>query len=207
MSKKLLPLRPLSQLFPKPMVMGCEGVCAAMLLQYNQQQISPTHIMKYWPKHQNDPRQGYVGHQLIVKIGYHQTIFPQAFVPYLKRYNEAIQDGSGKSLEDLETLIERGQPVLIYNTVLGQKPQRKSFNFDGQKYTVTSNIHTTVLIGYDDDYYYYIDPLWSQWLKHTLTLPALFPSHHQIIRIAKSTLEESYDAPGRMCIYINKNRS
>ena len=37
------------------MIMGCEGVSAAMLLQYNHHNIKATDIMKHWPTHPNNP--------------------------------------------------------------------------------------------------------------------------------------------------------
>ena len=60
MNKKLLSVTPKSQLFPIPMIMGCEGVSAAMLLQYNHHNIKATDIMKHWPTHPNNPYKGYV---------------------------------------------------------------------------------------------------------------------------------------------------
>ena len=57
------------------MIMGCEGVSAAMLLQYNHHNIKATDIMKHWLRIQNNPYKGYVGHHLLVKFGHHQTIF------------------------------------------------------------------------------------------------------------------------------------
>lgn len=62
MNRKILPVKPISQLFPIPMVMGCEGVSAAMMLQYNNQHIPATEIMRHWPTHPNNPHKGYVGH-------------------------------------------------------------------------------------------------------------------------------------------------
>lgn len=47
MNRKILPVKPISQLFPIPMVMGCEGVSAAMMLQYNNQHIPATEIMRH----------------------------------------------------------------------------------------------------------------------------------------------------------------
>ena len=76
---------------------------------------------------------------------------------------------------------------------------------DGTKEQLTSNIHTTVLIGYDDQYYYYIDPLWSQWF-HSVYVPAFIPNRFQVIRMPKARMRQSYDAPGRMCIYIQPTR-
>ena len=54
--KIILPVKPISQLFPIPFVMGCEGVSAAMLLQFNNYDIKATQIMSHhWPKHQPIP--------------------------------------------------------------------------------------------------------------------------------------------------------
>ena len=66
MNRKILPVKPISQLFPIPMVMGCEGVSAAMMLQYNNQHIPATEIMRHWPTHPNNPHKGYVGHHLFI---------------------------------------------------------------------------------------------------------------------------------------------
>lgn len=160
--KIILPVKPISQLFPIPFVMGCEGVSAAMLLQFNNYDIKATQIMSHWPKHPTNPYKGYVGHPLLVKFGHHQTIFPDAFAPFLKQYDSRIVDGTGTSLNQLEKFIDKGQPVIIYHTSLGSKPLRRVFHFDNQPTKLVSNIHVTLLIGYDDDYYYYIDPLWSR---------------------------------------------
>lgn len=150
MNRKILPVKPISQLFPIPMVMGCEGVSAAMMLQYNNQHIPATEIMRHWPTHPNNPHKGYVGHHLFIKLGnYHQTIFPDAYVPFLQKYNPNIVDGTGKSLEDLKGIIDQGQPVLIYHTNLGSKPLLRVFRFDNKPAKQVSNIHVTLLIGYD----------------------------------------------------------
>ena len=150
--KIILPVKPISQLFPIPFVMGCEGVSAAMLLQFNNYDIKATQIMSHWPKHPTNPY--------------------------------------------------KGQPVIIYHTSLGSKPLRRVFHFDNQPTKLVSNIHVTLLIGYDDDYYYYIDPLWSRLSKFVI-FPSIIPNSKQIIKIKKHTLENSYNAPGKKCIYID----
>ena len=193
--KIILPVKPISQLFPIPFVMGCEGVSAAMLLQFNNYDIKATQIMSHWPKHPTNPYKGYVGHPLLVKFGHHQTIFPDAFAPFLKQYDSRIVDGTGTSLNQLEKFIDKGQPVIIYHTSLGSKPLRRVFHFDNQPTKLVSNIHVTLLIGYDDDYYYYIDPLWSRLSKFVI-FPSIIPNSKQIIKIKKHTLENSYNAPG-----------
>lgn len=204
MNKTILPVKPISQLFPIPMVMGCEGVSASMMFQFNQQPIKATDIMKNWPTHPNNPYKGYVGNHLLVKFGYHQTIFPEAFVPFLQKYNSNVINGTGTSLAELEKIIDQQQPVVMYHTSLGAKPMRRSFKFDGYKIRLVSNIHVTLLIGYDKENYYYIDPLWSH-ISKGIVFPAIIPNSKQIIKIKKSKMERSFNAPGRMCLYIKPN--
>ncbi|MDW8565805.1 MULTISPECIES: C39 family peptidase [Staphylococcus] len=201
MKLNILPVKPISQLFPIPMVMGCEGVSTAMMLQFNQHKIPATQIMKHWPKHKNNPYKGYVGHHLWIKWGHHQTIFPSALVPHLKRYDQHIIDSTGQSLTDLCAVLDSGQPVVIYHTVLGQRPLRRTYKLDNQPTKLVSNIHVTLLIGYDDNHYYYIDPLWSH-IGKSIVFPALIPNKYQVIKIRKSKLAQSYNAPGRLSFHI-----
>ena len=117
---KILPVKPISQLFPIPMVMG-EGVSAAMMLQYNNQHIPATEIMRHWPTHPNNPHKGYVGHHLFIKLAIIIKRYFQKHMYHFTKYNPNIVDGTGKSLEDLKGIIDQGQPVLIYHTNLGSK--------------------------------------------------------------------------------------
>lgn len=183
------------------MIMGCEGVSTAMMLQFNQHKIPATQIMRYWPKHKNNPYKGYVGHHLWIKLRHHQTIFPSALVPHLKQYDKKIIDSTGQSLTELCTVLDNGQPVVIYHTVLGQRPLRRTYKLDNQPTKLVSNIHVTLLIGYDGDHYYYIDPLWSH-IGNLIVFPALMPNKYQVIKIKKSKLAQSYDAPGRLSFHI-----
>jgi uncharacterized protein YvpB len=199
--QKLLNVKPLSQLSPIPIIMGCEGVCASMILRHNHINISPLKLMRHWPKHDNNPYKGYVGHHFSIKLGRHQTIFPSAIVPYLKNYDADIIDSTGKSLTELTKVIDQGQPVVIYHTVLGQKPVSRVFKFDNIPTKLVSNIHTTVLVGYDETYYYYIDPLWLN-VFPKIYLPAIIPTRRQILKIKKDKMETSYNAPGKMSFYL-----
>ena len=75
------------------------------------------------------------------------------------------------------------------------------FRLDNKPTRLVSNIHVTLLIGYDDTYYYYIDPLWTQ-LTKGIVIPSIIPNQKQIIRIKKQKLECSYNAPGQMCVFV-----
>ncbi len=105
-------------------------------------------------------------------------------------------------MAELEKIIDKRQPIVIYHTSLGARPMRRSFKFDGRKIRLVSNIHVTLVIGYDDQHYYYIDPLWSH-IKKGVIVPAIFPNQKQIIKIKKSKMERSFNAPGRMCLYVD----
>ncbi|WP_436854524.1 C39 family peptidase [Staphylococcus caeli] len=206
MTSNILSVKPISQLFPIPMIMGCEGVSAAMILQFNHHKIPATQIMKHWPKHKNNPYKGYVGHHLFIKLGHHQTIFPTALVPHLKHYTPHIVDSTGQTLAELCDIIDQGQPVVIYHTVLGKRPYRRTYKLDNEPMQLVSNIHVTVFVGYDDTHYYYIDPLWSH-LGNSIVVPALIPNKYQLIKIKKHKLEQSYDAPGRLSFHIQGTHS
>lgn len=85
--------------------------------------------------------------------------------------------------------------------MLGQRPEKRTFKLDNHPTQLVSNIHVTVLIGYDEHHYYYIDLLWSD-LGKIILVPAIIPNQFQIIKIKKAKLEHSYNAPGRMSFYI-----
>ncbi|MFV5937102.1 C39 family peptidase [Mammaliicoccus sciuri] len=197
---ELLNVKPKSQLFPIPMVMGCEGTASSMLLNFYNKDINATTIMRKWPTHSDNPEKGYVGNHFLIKFGHHQTIFPNVLAEFLNRYDSEIIDGTGTDLEDLEKIIDKGHPVVIYHTTLGAKPIRKIFKIGDKGKSYVTNIHVTLLIGYDDEYYYYIDPLWKQILGYAY-IPALWPSKYQIIKMKKNKMKISYNTPGKMCIY------
>ncbi|MGU3126602.1 hypothetical protein ACVXZZ_04710 [Staphylococcus aureus] len=96
------------------------------------------------------------------------------------KYNPHIVDGTGKSLEDIKGIINKSQPVLIYHTNLGSKPLLRVFRFDNRPAKQVSNIHVTLLIGYNSTCLY-IDPLWSH-IRRGLVLPAIIPNRKQIIK-------------------------
>ncbi len=59
---------------------------------------------------------------------------------------------------------------------------RRTYKLDNQPTKLVSNIHVTLLIGYDDDHYYYIDPLLSH-IGKLIVFPALIPNKYQVIKI------------------------
>src|SRR5699024_12507964 len=139
-----------------------------------------------------------------VKCGcYKQTITTTAIEPYSQSYDKRIVNSTGKSLASLCDVIDKGQPVIIYHTVLCQKPFSKTFKIENTHHQLVTNIHFTVLIGYDDNHYYYIDPLWSN-LWQSIIISAIFPIKYQIIKINKYKLKSIYNYTGRISINLQK---
>lgn len=195
----MLNVKPQSQLFPVPMIMGCEGTVASILLQYNGINVTPKQVMHSIPKHEDNPEKGYVGHAMFVKFGAHQTIFPEVFAEYLRNYDKNIFNGSGTEMKDLERVIDNGQPILLYHTIFKKNASIQRFKVEGKFKRYVSNIHITMLVGYDKTHYYIIDPLWMQLGK--VVLPAILPNGHQILKFKKEELTNSYNEAGRMCIF------
>lgn len=67
----------------------------------------------------------------------------------------------GYSIEDLCTqYIDKGQPVIFWATIGMQQPYVSEFHWylpDGKMYYFVNPEHACVLIGYDDNYYYFSD--------------------------------------------------
>ena len=83
MNRKILPVKPISQLFLSLWSWGVKVFRSHDVAIHNQH--IPATEMRHWPTHPNNPHKGYVGHHLFIKLGnYHQTIFPEAYVPFYK---------------------------------------------------------------------------------------------------------------------------
>ena len=180
---EILNVKPKSQLFPIPMVMGCEGTASSMLLNFYNKDINATTIMKSG-QHIQITRKGICRQSFSNQIWPSPNYFPNVLATFLSGYDSEIVDGTGTELEELEHIIDKGHPVVIYHTTLGSKPIRKIFKIGDKGKSYVTNIHVTLLIGYDEEYYYYIDPLWKQIFGYVY-IPALWPSKSQIIKMKK----------------------
>lgn len=197
----ILQVQPQSQLAPFPMIMGCEGTAASMLLDYNGIVVSPKTLMEKMPKDKSDPSKGYVGVSWLVSIGVHQTIFPEPLARFLSNYLPEMVDGTGLPIAKLEAVIDRGQPVIIYPVNRGRKPKYRTYKMGNSCMTVVSNIHAVLLVGYDKKYYYFIDPVKKQ--IGNIYVPAFWPSQRQIFKVKKRRLKRSYDDAGRLALFRN----
>ncbi len=184
---------------------GCEAVSATMLLHHVGDIIPPLDFVdryldckpawregdvRYGP----DPSEFYAGDPTTPTGGY--GCFSPVIVKALNRALQSYAPGeyeavdlSGISLEDLEGYIDCGIPVAVWATI-GMKEVPFYYEWispeDGQKYRYPSGEHCLVLVGYDENRYYFNDPYNSNGLV----------SH------SKSTVEKRYETLGRQAVAI-----
>lgn len=116
-----------------------------------------------------DPREAYAGDPRSPRNGF------GCFAPVIVRaVGQAVGEGhraenlTGLSLEELcRDYIDRGIPAAVWATI-DMRPVEKNYqwqSFDGREtYTYPSGEHCLVLVGYDDDRYYFKDPYASKGL-------------------------------------------
>lgn len=118
-------------------------------------------------------------------------------------YNICIANGINKIAEGLAVpldnvpleelcadYIDKGQPVVFWGTIRMASPYVSEFHWvipDGTLYHFINPEHAVVLIGYDDEYYYFSDSM----------------SYETITPYAKTLVEKAYDGMFRQALAID----
>lgn len=118
-------------------------------------------------------------------------------------YNTCIAAGINKLAEGLAiplddvpveelcaTYIDKGQPVVFWGTIRMAEPYISEFHWvipDGSLYHFVNPEHAVVLIGYDENYYYFSDSM----------------SYETITPYAKAMVEKAYDGMFRQALAID----
>lgn len=197
---------------------GCESVSTTMILQYYGCDITPDEFIdNYLPQdyfHESaDGKNGLAGPDIAsVFIGTPYSKDALGCLPPVINYavNNYFDDKypqltavdiSGSSMDNLITnYIAKGEPVLIWSTMNMWQPvvtyewtvenaADYSTYKDGQICQWLANEHCLVLIGYDEDYYYFNDPNYS-------SAP---------IPYGKEIFEERYKELGKCAIIITRS--
>lgn len=161
---------------------GCELVSSAMLLRYYGFETEPSDLING----------GFITYQLLDRDGSDELFGGdpnKIFIgdPFSRDgygcYSRTIFSGLEKYLENkyfdtvyltgtplsyiCDMYLDFGQPVLIWATS-GMEPTDKKtpvtwkISETGESFTWIPNEHCMVLVGYDDEYYYFNDPLTGQ---------------------------------------------
>lgn len=158
---------------------GCELVSASMLLKFYGFEISAGELIeKGYVKHTEleyddkedriycaDPNESFIGNPRDESgYGCYSNALRNGLEKYLENeYFDAV-NLSGISLEDLcMEYIDFGEPVLIWASInmVQTKENEKVWIIKetGEEFRWLANEHCLVLVGYDDEYYYFNDPL------------------------------------------------
>ncbi|MGN1112597.1 MAG: C39 family peptidase [Acutalibacteraceae bacterium] len=194
---------------------GCESISTTMLLQYYNYKITPeTFIDGYL--HTDYLRESKDGTSVVGPDPYTAFIgspyleaslgcYPPVIVDALNKIfdettskNTAVNT-TGKSLQELiDTYIVQDEPVLVWATMNLWQPvetdswivegaSEKSPYKDGDLYKWIANEHCLVLTGYDENYYYFNDPLY----------------YKETVKYEKSAFEQRFEEIGKCSAAIN----
>lgn len=164
-----VPIIPQHPLYPT----GCESAAAVMALQYAGEPITMAdfidkHLVKdtrfYYEggvRYGPDPWEVFAGDpRTTSSYGCMSPVIKNAMVSYLK--NDArVEDASGLSMQELcERYVAQGIPVVVWVSInmLNVFPTDTWITPDGDSFTWPGNEHCMLLIGYDEENYYFNDP-------------------------------------------------
>ena len=183
---------------------GCEAASTTMLLNYYGMKISLTDFINNYLKmgkvytensvrYGPDPEICYAGDPASLHGGWgcFSTAIENAVNKLInEKYTNKYTVQKNTSNASLSELAKSKKPFVIWTTITYDvvKGQYTWKSYDGTvTYTYPKDQHAIVVIGQDDNYYYVNDPLKTK--GNT--------------KIAKATLEKSFDSMGRKATFVN----
>ncbi len=171
-SDKLIKNVPLIHQFPE-FPTGCESVSAVMALKYFGENITVTSFVEeYLPKNRSfyyadgkkygpDPKEYFIGDpKTAASFGCMAPVIEGALKNYFGAEGR-VANTTGTKLSALcSVYIDNDVPVLVWATIgmLETNPQNTWYLEDGTRFTWPGNEHCMLLVGYDEENYYFNDP-------------------------------------------------
>lgn len=160
---------------------GCESVSAVTVLKFYGENISTAQFVdNYLPKsaeffYDGFKRQGpspyeyFIGNpRTAASYGCMAPVIERSLCDYFGD-SERVKNTTGTELDELcREYIDNGIPVIIWATInmLETKPTNSWYLSDGTRFTWPGNEHCLVLIGYDEENYYFNDPYAGKTVKY-----------------------------------------
>ena len=183
---------------------GCEATAAATVLRFLGSDITPEQFANDWLE--RDPDFYYSGGMLCGpdpnKVFAGDPFSDNSFGCYSGAIERAInKNGGGFSAETVESqslwelcgrFIDKDTPVIIWATIgMKESAPGRSWLIDGKDpFTWISGEHCLVLIGYNEDYFFFSDP-----------------QSGSIVAYQKAISEKRFYELGRQALIINKTPS
>lgn len=159
---------------------GCESVSAVMALRFAGEHVSvdefiDNHLEKssnfYFSngkKYGPNPWEHFIGNpRSKASYGCMAPVIERALKSYLGN-EERVLNTTGMTLDELcREYIDNGIPVMVWTSInmIDTYPSNTWTLADGKTYTWTANEHCMVLIGYDEQNYYFNDPYKGKQVK------------------------------------------
>ena len=177
---KILSDVPVLSQFPKYPT-GCETVSAVMVLRHAGEKITVDEFIdKHLPMSSNfyleggrrygpDPSEYFIGSpRSAASFGCMAPTMEKALTSYFGS-NSRVKNTTGLSLDALcSQYIDREMPVMVWATIrmLDTQPLNSWYLSDGTRFTWPGNEHCIVLVGYDEQSYYFNDPYEGKLVKY-----------------------------------------
>ena len=162
---------------------GCESVSTVMALNYLGIDITVDqfindyldkgtlpHLDQNGKKIGSNPRKAFPGNPFTLEgYGCFAPVIVNAVNKFIDNDKYEILELYGKSLDELcGAYVKKGIPVILWATIDMKPPRPGNSWIDEQGETINWIIpqHCVLLIGYDDNYYYFNDPMQSKMCKY-----------------------------------------
>ena len=178
---------------------GCESISAVMALQYMGVSVTPDQFVADYLDMGNAPSGGIGSDPNMVFVGdprssegwgCYAPVIISALNKLSEQYSFRVDNISGQSLESLcSTYIDNGIPVLIWATVdmTDHFEYRYWTTLDGSAVEYNNKLHCLLLVGYDENSYYFNDPM-----------------RKERNGFSKSRVQEAYSLLGKQAVVITK---
>lgn len=192
---KKIELEAISQLPDLPN--GCEAVSLTTVLRFYGYTVTKGTIVDYYlPRGElaaSNPFEVYVGNPYEAKGGYGccSPVICETARKFLRTNPNGtrlkVLDLTGKPFSDLCDYVRRDIPVIVWAT-LGMTDLEwliATWEYEGHTYSWYRYSHCLVLVGYNDGYYWFADPMLGS-----------------IVNYPKAAVEKAYDLLGKQAVVL-----
>lgn len=181
---------------------GCESVSAVTVLKFYGERVTASQFIdNCLPKNADfyydgvkrcgpSPYEYFIGNpRTAASFGCMAPVIQKALCDYFGS-NERVKNTTGTELDALcVDYIDKGVPVIMWATInmLETDPKNTWYLSDGTRFTWPGNEHCLVLIGYDENSYFFNDPYAGKTVKYE-----------------KNTVKDRYAELGRQSIVVLK---
>ncbi|WP_239256889.1 C39 family peptidase [Listeria ilorinensis] len=185
----------LNQMDPPALYNGCEATSMAMILQYEGYDVSKSAVASALPAipllssngYNGNPNDGFVGDITGNNPGLGVYHGPMAETTATFTGSSSVHDITGVTLDEIESILSEGHPVwIITTTCFGEPASWTTFHTTSGDIDITYSMHSVVITGYDEAYYYINNP---------------YGSKNQAID--KSLFEVGFESMGQQAIYLD----